>query len=247
MSRERNRFDYGCFMEENIFKQMSEEIKRDVLEKIDFKNGIVQEIREDKLNSGYILDIRWKKDVHFILCINRWSGKCLYYVLRNGEQVSSSYISKKSEDKFLDSIQRLVNEIDNGDFDHKKTESEKIAQIIRARNLTGCMNNTKWKEFIKAINEEMSVLIPCDYLTLFGSGPFFVNGFDDEHLGYKLKAIEWVKVRPKFYVSKHIGRLIDAEKELYDVEQEFLDLMNKYSIPYEYDSENEIYTIFGYK
>lgn len=109
------------------------------------------------------------------------------------------------------------------------------------------MNNTKWKEFIKAINEEMPVLIPCDYLTLFGSGPFFTAGFDDEHLGYKLKAIEWVKVKPKFYVSKHNGRLVEDDKELCDFEEEFLCLMDKYYIPYEYDSENEVYTIYGYK
>ncbi len=247
MNGERNTFEYGCFMNENEFKKLAEEIKKEVLEKIDFKNGVVQEVNEEKFNSGYVLDVRWKKDVHFILYVNRWAAKCLYYVARNGEQVSSGYYNKKCEEKFFESVQQLVNEIDNGDFDHKRTESERIAEIIKERNLTGCMNNTKWKEFIKAINEEMSVLIPCNYLTLFGSGPFFIDGFDDEHLGYKLKAIEWVKVKPKFYISKHRGRLLDDEKELCDVEQEFLNLMSKYSIPYEYDSENEIYTIYGYK
>ena len=247
MSIGRNRFEYGCYMDDSTFKQMAEKIKCEFFETIDFKNGVVQEIDENKFNNGTILDIRWKKDVHFILYINRCAGKCLYYVLRNGEQVSCCYYPNINDEKFLHSIQHLVNEIENGDFDYKKTESEQIAEIIKARNLTACMNNTKWKEFIKAINEEMPVLIPCDYLTLFGSGPFFVNGFDDEHLGYKLKAIEWVKVKPKFHISKYKGRLVDDDKELCDVEQEFLYLMNKYSIPYEYDSESEIYVIYGYK
>ena len=116
MGRGRNRFEYGYFMEESMFKQISEKM--------------------------YIL----------FLCINRWSGECLYYVLRNGEQVSNCYFAKKNDEKFLHSIQHLVDEIENGDFDHKKTESEKIAEIIRTRNLTACMNNTKWKEFIKAIS-----------------------------------------------------------------------------------------------
>lgn len=247
MNRERNQIGYGCFMDEKEFKKLAEEIKREVLEKIDFKNGVLQEVSEEKFKTGYVLDVRWKKDVHFILYVNRWSGKCLYYATRKGEQVSSGCCNKKCKESFFDSVQHLVKEIDNGDFDHKKTESEKIDEIIKERNLTGCMNNTKWKEFIKAINEEMSVLIPCDYLTLFGSGPLFINGFDDEHLGCKLKAIEWVKVKPKFYISKHRGRLMDDEEELWDVEQELLDLMNKYTIPYEYDSENEVYTIYGYK
>jgi len=247
MNMERNRFEYGHIIDQNTFEQTAEEIKREVCEKINFKNGILREINEVQFNNGIILDVRWKKDVHFVLCVNRWSGKYLYYVLRNGEQVSSSYWAKRNDETLLCKIQLLVNEIENGDFDHKKTESEKIAEIIRDRKLTACMNNTKWKEFIKAINEEMPVLISCDYLTLFGSGPFFTAGFDDEHLGYKLKAIEWVKVKPKFYVSKHNGRLVEDDKELCDFEEEFLCLMDKYYIPYEYDSENEVYTIYGYK
>lgn len=244
---ERNRFEYGCFMDEEKFSEIAEKIKKEVFEKIDFKNGVVQEVNEEKRNIGYVLDVRWKRGVHLILCVNRWHGTCSYYAERNGEPVSSNYYDKKMGEKFFKSVQNLVDEIDNGDFDHKKTESERIADIIKERHLTGCMNNTKWKEFIKVINEELSVTIPCDYLTLFGSGPLFINGFDDEHLRYKLKAIEWVKVKPKFYISKQRGRLLDDEKVLCDVEQEFLDLMNKYSIPYEYDSEDEIYTIYGYK
>ena len=224
-----------------------EAVKKEVSKKIDFKKGVIQEISKEKVQYGYALDVRWKKDVHFILYVNRWSGTYSYYATRNGEKISHTYYSKRCDEKFMKSMQHFVNEIDNGNYDHKKTESERIAEIIQERNLTGCMNDTKWREFIKAINEEMSVKISCDYLTLFGSGPFFINGFDDEHLGYKLKSIEWVKVEPKFYISKERGRLLDDEEELCDVEQEFLQLMKKYSIPYEYDSENEIYTIYGYK
>lgn len=247
MSIGRNRFEYGHIIDQNTLEQTADEIKREVCERIDFKNGIIREINEVQFKNGIILDVRWKEDVHFILRVNRWSGRYSYYVLRNGEQVSSSYSTKKNDEKLLHSIQLLVNEIENGDFDHKKTESEKIAEIIRDRNLTACMNNTKWQEFIRAINEEMPVLIPCDYMTLFGTGPFFTEGFDDEHLGYKLKAIEWVKVKPKFYARKYNGRLVKEDEELCDFEQEFLGLMDKYSIPYEYDGENEEYSIYGYK
>lgn len=246
MSSKNNRFEYGCYMDEKSFKQMADSIKYEVYKAIDFKNGIVQEVKE-KENTGIVMDVRWKKDIHLILFINRWTEQCLCYVLRNEEQISQNYYIERNDKKFSDFIQHLVNQIENGDFDNKKTESEKIAEIIKARNLTACMNNTKWKEFIKAINEEMSVLVPCDYLTLFGSGPFFAKGFDYEHLGYKLKSIEWVKVKPKFYISKYRGRLVEDDKELCDAEQEFLNLMDKYSIPYEYDSINEIYTIYGYR
>ena len=43
------------------------------------------------------------------------------------------------------------------------------------------------------------------------------------------------------------GRLVEDDKELCDFEEEFLCLMDKYYIPYEYDSENEVYTLYGYK
>ena len=89
-----------------------------------------------------IYDVRWKKDVHFILSVNRWSGKYLYYVLRNGELLSCTNWAGKNAKKLLHSIQHLVNEIENGDFERKKTESEKIDEIIRNRKLTSCMNNT---------------------------------------------------------------------------------------------------------
>ena len=59
-------------------------------------------------------------------------------------------------------------------------------------------------------------------------------------MGYKL-----LIVNPGSTSTK-IG-VYEDEKELCDVEQEFLCLMDKYSIPYVYDRENEMYTIYGYK
>lgn len=84
MNMERNRFEYGHIIDQNTFEQTAEEIKREVCEKINFKNGILREINEVQFNNGIILDVRWKKDVHFVLCVNRWSGKYLYYVLQIG-------------------------------------------------------------------------------------------------------------------------------------------------------------------
>ncbi len=139
--------------------------------KIDFKNGQIykRQVNEDK----GILDINWKRNVHLIIQILRYNGGCYYFVERNEEQVSCSYYGTKLEDSLFKSIQKLVDKIENGDFDFKKTVSEKIAEIICKRQLTSYMNNTKWKEF--------------------------------------------------------------------------LDLMNKYSIPYEYDEADEVYIIYGYK
>lgn len=238
-------------MNHEEYINLVESVSEQVLDRIDFKRGIVQECGTEMREKGYALDVRWKMNVHLILYINRWNGSCWYYVERNGEQVSISHHGRKYDDKFFHFLQHLVNEADNGDFNYKKTISERIAEIIHERQLTSYMNDTKWKEFVHAMDEEMSIEVPYDYKTLFEENRddlSFGNGYDIESFNwYQFKSIEWVKVKPKFYEYKHRGMLIEAEEIYHDAEQEFLDLMNKYSIPYEYDEENEVYTIYGYK
>lgn len=187
--------------------------------------------------------------MHFILHIIERDSSSWYYVERNGEQVSCSYRIVKNDDKFLNSIQHLVNEIENEDFDFKKTISDRIAEVISERQLTSYMNQTKWEEFIHAMNEEMSIGIPYDYKTLFeeerqieltGICSYDRESFND----YYFKSIEWVKIKPKFYKRIHRGMLIEDEKIYYDMEQEFIDLMKKYSIALEYDETNEVYYLW---
>ena len=238
-------------MNNEDYINLVESVSKQVLDKIDFKRGIVQACSDKMRKMGYALDVRWEMNVHLILYINRWSGSCWYYVERNGERVSPSHYGRKYDDQFFHFLQHLVNEVDNGDFNYKKTISEKIAEIIHERQLTSYMNDTKWKEFIHAMDEEMSIEVPCDYKTLLEESRdnlAFCTGYDIESFnGYHFKSIEWVKVKPKFYERKHRGMLIEDEKIYRDAEQEFLDLMNKYSIPYESDEVNEAYTIYGYK
>lgn len=237
-------------MDNSQYRERMQEIRAEILDKIDFKSGIVQEITEDKLKTGYFLDVKWKMNVHFILYMHR-SGRFWYYAERNGENISPTHYARKYDDKFFESLQHFVIEIESGSFNFKKTISEQIEEIVCQRQLTSYMNNTKWKEFIHAMDEEMSVRIPCDYKTLFEEereNLGFCRHYDIESFnGYHFKSIEWVKLKPKFYECKHRGRLIEDEKIYYDVENEFIGLMKKYSIPYEYDIENELYTIYGYK
>lgn len=223
----------------------------EILDKIDFKSGVIQERTENKQNDGCILDVKWKKSIHFILYINKWNGSYRYCAERNGDAVSWSRYASKQDDKFFQSVQHLVNEIENGDFDSKKTINDRIGEIVCERQLTSYMNNTKWKEFIYAMDEEMSIAVPYDYKTLFEEDRAhlqFDRHYDAESFnGYHFKSIEWVKVKPQFYESKHRGMLIEDEKIYFDVRKEFVDLMDRYSIPYEYDEINDIYTIYGYK
>lgn len=102
-------------------------------EKIDFGTGTLCDISNEMYEQGYMFDIRWKMNVHFIMRINIWTGGCWY---------------------------------DRESF-----------------------NN------------------------------------------YDFKSIVWVRVKLKVYITIHTERLIDDENELCDIEQEFMDLMKKYSIP----------------
>lgn len=238
-------------MNDEEYLELAGRISAQVHEKIDFGTGTLCEISDEMYEQGYIFDVCWKMNVHFIVRINKWTGGCWYYAERNKEQVSASYYSRKYDDRFFQSVQHLVNEIANGDFNHKKTLRERIQDIICERQLASYMNDTKWREFIHAMDEEMSVRVPYDYKTLFEEPRqelLWGSWYDRESFNnYDFKSIEWVKVKPKFYISTYRGRLLDDEKELCNAQQEFLDLMKKYSIPYEYDEENDIYVIYGYK
>ncbi len=61
-------------------------------------------------------------------------------------------------------MQRIIDEIENGKYNNKRTEKEKIKQVVEERNLTSFMNNTKWKELIDSIMEKMRG-IPIKYKT----------------------------------------------------------------------------------
>lgn len=238
-------------MEKEKIENLRQSVLEGIMEKIDFKNGVIQEISQEKREMGYLVDVRWKRGVHFIVYLSPWAGQVWCYASRNGEQVSPSHVSRKYDNAFYKSVQHLVNEIDTGSFNHKKTVSERVAEIVHERQLTSYMNDTKWKEFIHAMDEEMSVAVPYAYKTLFEEERedlFFDRWYDIESFnGYHYKSMEWVKLKPKFHECKHRGRLIEDEKIYYDVEEEFLKLMKKYSISCEKEEETGLYVIYGYK
>lgn len=122
------------------------------------------------------------------------------------------------------------------------------------------MNNTKWCTFRKAMLEEMPFEPPYDYKTLFddsdyilrdyiqylinNEGPSSFCSFDEESFNYlNYKAIEWVKIRPRFFTQEG-GKLV-KNNIWHDGEKEFVEILKKYKIPYEL--ENGVYTIYGYK
>lgn len=229
--------------------QQVQNIRTTLLNNIDFRNGAVQDLTNAMIMNGICADVKYKGNIRFRFCY-RWS-RYWYAVMKNQEFISPRYLVKNIDEHLYKKIQKLINEIENGDFINKKTASEKADDIIHARNLTSYMNKTKWQEFLYAMTKEMPLAIPYDYKTLFEDEReelLWGTSYDCESFNYYcFKSIEWVKLKPKFLEYIYKGRLIDDDLIPHDVEKEFCTLMNKYSIPYEYDSSEEIYVIYGYK
>lgn len=102
------------------------------------------------------------------------------------------------------------------------------------------MNSTKWREFRTAMLYEM----PFEQHLMRNEGPNSFCSFDEESFNFlHYKALEWVKVRPRFF-SLEGGQLV-KQKIWHDSEEKFIEILIKYTIPYE--MENGVYTIFGYK
>ena len=180
-------------MDKEQYKILAEQIRPLLLEQIDFKKGIVQEINEEAIQQGCVLDVRWKGNVHFVLKMYSMDFGW-YFAQRDGEQVSCTYRVSRFDEQFYHGVQHFVGEINRGDFNHKQTLSEQIAQIIEERQLTSCMNNTKWMEFLHVMTEEMSAKVPYAFRTLFDmdgrNDDFFDTCYCQEFFnGYHFKSI----------------------------------------------------------
>ncbi|WP_313076071.1 DUF6678 family protein [Lacrimispora sp.] len=217
-------------------------------DEVDFGNGVRQD--------NQILSVRWSDGV-YLKIQNSW----VYHVtIERDEYIFKHQIFRKEDDQLLLCLKRWAKDISDGRYKTKKTGRERIFDIIVKRNLTSYMNDTKWQEFRIAMLKEMPFQPPYDYKTLFDDsdyidrghvhhlikkeGPHYFCSFDEESFNFLLyKAIEWVKVRPRFFTQEG-GQLV-KKKIWHDSEIEFIDILRKYNIPYEL--ENGVYTIYGYK
>lgn len=217
-------------------------------DEIDFGTGIRQ--------TDGLLCVRWPNGIYLKL-IKTWA---YHLTIERDRYIFQHQIFRKNNTELLLWIERWSKDISSGKYNSKKTEREKILDIVRKRSLTSYMNNTKWHELKTAITEKLPFQPPYDYKTLFddndyinkdyvqhlinNEGPNDFCSFDSESFYFlNYKAIEWLKVRPCFY--KLEGGALVKKKVWYDCEKEFLQILKIYSIPYEL--ENGVYTIYGYK
>ena len=202
-----------------------------------------------------VLDIKWKGDIHYIVRVSRYE-RGYYYVMRDEQEISSVNcfnMHEKDLDILLRNIQHDIDDIENGKYKHKKTLKEKIRSFVEEKGLVSFMNNTKWHELINDIMEKA----PWDcvqYKTLFEETEPEPNIFWDLHYDedilYKvidLSQIEWMMITHIETVRERIGLLVPDKIQVFDHKSLFLEILQKHSIPYEYDETEQTFIVYGYK
>ena len=134
--------------------------------------------------------------------------------------------------------------------------TENLLKYINENQLVSYMNNTKWNEFRNAMINEMPFEPPYIYKLVDEeeTGEYFsaleidccgCDAYDEESFNFLVyDEIEWLKVKPEYY-EREGGQLV-CKKIFHNAEKEFLEIMKKYSIPYEKIGEC-LYIIYGYK
>jgi len=212
------------------------------------RSGIIQpDISCSDEKSSILFDIAWKGDLHFIVV--GWSWHAWYYVTRNKQKISETHLFKKTSDSLYRRMQRMIDDVENGKYQSKKTLSEKIIETVENRHLTSYMNNTKWNELLAALKLEICN-IPIQYKTLFDEEApkcYWTMGGDEflEHMD--MAEIDWFRISDKIREKINRGRLLDPKINVYEKKKEILQILTKYNIPYEYNEGENAFIIYGYK
>ena len=76
--------------------------------------------------SSILYNLKWKGNIEFLLYGYENNRSGWYYILKNNEQISPTYHYSEIDDKFLKKLQKIIDDIENGKYNNKKTPSEKL-------------------------------------------------------------------------------------------------------------------------
>jgi hypothetical protein len=136
----------------------------DYFDEIDFGCGIKQK----NVDGSYFLSVQWNSGIYLRILENKRTGTYYLTVERDGTSFHSQIFSKTNE-YILKAVERCVRDIQSGKYKNKKTERERIQEIIASRGLTSFMNDTKWNEFRMAMLEEMPFQPPYESMIVVHS------------------------------------------------------------------------------
>lgn len=248
------KFVKGCLILENKVNEYALQIRKFLIDQLDFLDGEVQEFvpTGNQEDTGVVaMDVKWKSGIHFIFYQPLWRG--YYYVMRNNEQISNLFHVRKYGNDLAISIQRLMNDINNGRYDHKNTPRELHLKYVQEKGLTGYMNNTKWDkifDIIRTMEEETGkeISIMYKYISDIEAPVCYWSIRGDEYLHKGMyKYIEWLKIQPIVCDCEYQGRLIEPKYTYYDCTSLLLEKMDAANLHYEYLQDEEAYIIYGYR
>lgn len=80
--------------------------------------------------SSALYNLKWKGNIEFLLYGHGNSRSGWYYILKNNEQISLTYHYSEINDIFFQKLQKIIDDIESGKYNNKKTPSEKIRMIV---------------------------------------------------------------------------------------------------------------------
>lgn len=220
-------------------------------EKLDPRSGVIQE-KSPKNNEYFQIafDVVWKGHIHFIVVeslFRRNYGH--YYVMRDNQYISPDFAYTRIDDSLFCILQSMIDDIESGKYNSKKTLSEKFRLLVEQKGFVSYMNNTKWHELFNALSQKLPN-IEFQYKSIFDEAEpdVYWEYYGDEELKYmNLAQIEWLKIRHTVNNYKHIGVLVPPEVEIHDKKDSVLEILEQYSIPYQYIEEEQAFIVYGYK
>lgn len=227
-----------------------EEVKNYLKENLNTYSGVIQENVIDDSDNYWkkVFDVRWHRNVHFVLYCDSTGRPGFYHVERDNKGISEFHWVRKFREEVMVSMQHLINDIEAGRYNRKKTLSESIRCEVENRGLTGYMNTTKWKELIGELEKHRNLSFMYKSLFDADTPKYYWTVKGDEEIAYMDYAvIEWMKINPQITEVEYIGRLIEPNLIKTDLSLEVESILNRYSIFYEYDEAEGIYTVFGWK
>lgn len=222
----------------------------EILDKsLNIHSGTKQEFAasEEGAHFSRVIDIRWKGSIHFEAVTAKGYG--WYFVSRDKQRISNLYHFRKVDDGTIARMQQLINDVESGRYDSKKTLKEQIAETVEKHGLTGYMNTTKWRELINEFKTS-PIEISFMYKILFDKNEpeHFWSLPGDEYIEHMDTAlIEWLKINPVHTEYEHRGALLDDKIRTFSLESELIAMLKKHHIPYEYAEDENIYIVYGYK
>ena len=226
---------------------MEQNLQKILFTSLNHQSGLPQPVSSQQGDQSSIqFQLVWKNGIAFTA--KGWPHFGWFYVEKDKQIVSSAFDYRKIDERTISVMQHMIDEIEAGKYNHKKTPKDKIRDIIQARQLAPCMNNTKWAELIGEISKIEALPIKYKRLADDTAASDFWTVDGDEFFGsMEFALIEWLKISCVIGKSEYQGQLIPPKISEVNVRAEIESILKRYSINYEYDEMDNSLVVYGYK